>query len=277
MIHQTLSLRKTINTLERSLDKVLALRGVSYDWKDTERFGTQTEIGFIAQEVELIVPEVVRSGGEYKSINTRNLIAIAVGGIQELYEIVMGMKEEIVSEMGRFGKVETDEVDAGKVKADKLCIEGICINGEQLKELLQDSGYSEDEVSDNDEEESGKNEDETQEEESEAATEDDSEDGSSSRSGDGGSSDENISPTEDEETIVEDEEIAAENTEEVNEDEESLETGEDDTLNSAPQEGSLDKDQSEEEPAHAVEEEQATEESEPIPEAQQSSETDLQA
>ena len=128
-----IKLKKNINTLEGSLDRVLALRGVSYDWKDTDRFGTQTEIGFIAQEVELIVPEVVRDGGEYMSINTRNLIAIAVGGIQELYEIVIGFGE----------RFETDE----------LCVEGVCINGEQLSKILEESGYSDSKTSNNDKEE----------------------------------------------------------------------------------------------------------------------------
>lgn len=124
-----IKLKKNIETLSGSLEKVLKLRGVSYEWKDPSRFGVQTEIGFIAQEVEDIVPEVVRSGGEYKSINTRNLIAVVVGAIQEMYESIQKMAEVITSNLGLFDKVKTQE----------LCVGEVCLNEEQLLQLIQGS------------------------------------------------------------------------------------------------------------------------------------------
>ena len=217
-----IKLKKNINTLERSLDKVLALRGVSYNWKDTERFGTQTEIGFIAQEVELIVPEVVRSGGEYKSINTRNLIAIAVGGIQELYEIVIGFGE----------RVETDE----------LCVEGVCINGEQLSKILEESGYSDGKISNNDrenqdksggsisdqDEKNPKNQEPTNAEDSEVAGEEGKDENSSENIDDGNEESEGIV------SQAEGEGLSSESTEEE-EGEEHL-GGEEETKDTASEE-----------------------------------------
>lgn len=73
-----------------SLDKLLRLRGVSYDWKDKERFGSAPQIGFIAQEVGSVVPEVVTSGGDYKSLNYGNLTAIIVEAIRALNDKIDG-------------------------------------------------------------------------------------------------------------------------------------------------------------------------------------------
>src|SRR5687768_5367909 len=54
-------LKRNVSTLEGSLDKLLKLRGVTFEWKDPAkhvgRFGVQT--GFIAQEVEKVFPDWV--------------------------------------------------------------------------------------------------------------------------------------------------------------------------------------------------------------------------
>ncbi|MGC9328686.1 MAG: tail fiber domain-containing protein, partial [Candidatus Hinthialibacter sp.] len=70
--------KENIDTLENSLDKVLNLRGVHYDWK-TQEFKDKSlpegrQVGLIAQEVEQVVPEVVTTDDEgYKSIDYSRL------------------------------------------------------------------------------------------------------------------------------------------------------------------------------------------------------------
>ncbi|MCB9813853.1 tail fiber domain-containing protein [Candidatus Nomurabacteria bacterium] len=88
-------LKENIQEISNPLDKLLSLHGVSYQWKDKERFGEQTEIGFIAQEVDSILPEVVRKGGEYFSLNTRNILAVVIEGFKELYAKVMRNSDKI--------------------------------------------------------------------------------------------------------------------------------------------------------------------------------------
>ncbi|MCD5384477.1 MAG: DUF5011 domain-containing protein, partial [Candidatus Pacebacteria bacterium] len=78
------NLKENIVGIEDALETVLALRGVRYEWQDKNRFGDQIEIGFIAQELQEVVPEIVRTGGEYLSINTRNITALNVEAIKEL-------------------------------------------------------------------------------------------------------------------------------------------------------------------------------------------------
>jgi hypothetical protein len=48
--------KKNINTLENALDKVCRLRGVSFNWKEDDRYDS----GMIAQEVEEVIPEAIK-------------------------------------------------------------------------------------------------------------------------------------------------------------------------------------------------------------------------
>ena len=86
------SLKKDITDLSGSLAKVLQLKGRSFKWKDSER-GTDTNIGFIAQEVETVVPELVSDGGlgkdnagndAPKNVNYANMSVLLVEAIKEL-------------------------------------------------------------------------------------------------------------------------------------------------------------------------------------------------
>jgi len=51
-------MKKNISPLNYGLDAVMKLRPVAYHWKN-QRDGTERQIGFIAQEVESIIPEAV--------------------------------------------------------------------------------------------------------------------------------------------------------------------------------------------------------------------------
>jgi hypothetical protein len=57
-------MKTNIITIENALDKTLLLRGVEYN--DIRIEPEKNRIGLIAQEVELIVPEVVRTGDNTK-------------------------------------------------------------------------------------------------------------------------------------------------------------------------------------------------------------------
>ncbi len=54
-------LKTNINNLESALDKVLNLRGVSYEWTEESNMGAGiTKYGLIAQEVQKVIPDMVR-------------------------------------------------------------------------------------------------------------------------------------------------------------------------------------------------------------------------
>lgn len=82
--------KTNIRPVENAIDKVKALRGVYFNWNQKDfpekDFGTQNELGFIAQEVEQIVPEIVvkeKTKEEYRSVKYDKLVALLVEAIKE--------------------------------------------------------------------------------------------------------------------------------------------------------------------------------------------------
>lgn len=80
-------LKKNIRTLEGSLDRLLQLRGVSYQWVDPTSQGDMdgTYTGLIAQEVEPVFPEWIRTGEDgYKTLTVIGFEALAVEALRGL-------------------------------------------------------------------------------------------------------------------------------------------------------------------------------------------------
>jgi Chaperone of endosialidase len=77
------NLKNNITDINGALTKVLQMHGVTYNFKDADRFGSNRQIGFLAQELEKIVPEAVSSGGEYKSVNYQVLTALLTEAVKE--------------------------------------------------------------------------------------------------------------------------------------------------------------------------------------------------
>lgn len=87
-------LKDNVQTIENALEKVEALRGVSYTWKDGKRKG-ENEIGVIAQEVEKVLPEVVKEkemalldGKVYKTVDYEKIIGVLIESVKELSQKV---------------------------------------------------------------------------------------------------------------------------------------------------------------------------------------------
>ena len=76
-------IKSNIKTIENALGKVLLLRGVEFTFNlEPER----KRMGLIAQETELIIPEVVRTDENYgiNSIEYQNLVALLIESVKEL-------------------------------------------------------------------------------------------------------------------------------------------------------------------------------------------------
>ena len=76
-----LRLKTSITTLPNALAKVMQLRGVNYQWKAQPETGTQ--LGFIAQEVEKVLPEVVNHNGDTYSMQYAPITALLVEAVKE--------------------------------------------------------------------------------------------------------------------------------------------------------------------------------------------------
>jgi hypothetical protein len=79
------SLKENVTTLSDALSKTLALRGVSFNWVNVDKFGAQDEIGFIAQEVQAVIPEVIGENNDGTlSLDYPKLTSLLVEAIKEL-------------------------------------------------------------------------------------------------------------------------------------------------------------------------------------------------
>jgi hypothetical protein len=91
--------KKDFASLENSLDKVMQLNGLYYNWKQAEfperEFTDARQIGVIAQEVEALFPEIVLTGDDgYKSVDYGKLTPILLEAIKEQQAIIEAMKTE---------------------------------------------------------------------------------------------------------------------------------------------------------------------------------------
>ena len=98
-------LKDNINTINNGLDKIKKLRGVSYVWNKGARKG-QTDIGVVAQEVEQVIPEVVRekipcvgdfceNTEAYKSVDYEKLTAVLIEAVKDLSKEVDELKKKL--------------------------------------------------------------------------------------------------------------------------------------------------------------------------------------
>jgi hypothetical protein len=86
-------LKENVSTIENALDKVLALRGVEFNFID-ERVH-ERKIGLIAQEVEEILPQVVKednSEDKIKSVSYANIVALLIEAIKEQQKEIEQLK-----------------------------------------------------------------------------------------------------------------------------------------------------------------------------------------
>lgn len=113
-------LKHDIAPLENSLDKILKLQGVEYKFNSDPK--QETQVGFIAQQVEPIFPEVVQTDKNgFKSMIYSNLVAPLVEAVKTLHIRVVGAEREIASMKAETAqKADKDEMEVLKAKNQKL-------------------------------------------------------------------------------------------------------------------------------------------------------------
>jgi hypothetical protein len=88
-----ITLKTNVNTITHALDKVLALRGVMFDRISTGNH----EMGVIAQEVELVVPELVLTDENgIKSVAYGNTVALLIEAVKEQQQQIEQLKKRLV-------------------------------------------------------------------------------------------------------------------------------------------------------------------------------------
>ncbi len=84
------TLKTNIETFENGLETIKSLRGVTFDWKATQK----PSVGVIAQELEKILPELV-TDGDPKTVNYNGLIGVLIEAVKELSAEVEDLKKSL--------------------------------------------------------------------------------------------------------------------------------------------------------------------------------------
>jgi len=124
-------LKDVTGDFTRGLGDLSALRPITYRWNATSGLDTSgLYTGFSAQNVQSAIPEAVGTDSRgYLTLSDRPILATVVNAIKELSAKVDGL---ISSEFTYVNKITTKE----------LCLEDICINRQQLLELINRAGSS---------------------------------------------------------------------------------------------------------------------------------------
>ncbi|XGC79971.1 tail fiber domain-containing protein [Bdellovibrio bacteriovorus] len=125
-------LKKDIITLPDALEKVLKLRGVNFVWKNTN----EKTVGFIAQEVEAVYPELVKTDAKsgYKAVQYGNITAILIEALKEEHtqriqaqdQLQRGIASVQEHSEARYKKLEKENQDL-KARLERL--EQALLNG----------------------------------------------------------------------------------------------------------------------------------------------------
>jgi len=89
------SFKENIKPIENALDKVEKLQGVTFDWKESDSIlDIKQDIGFIAQDVEKVLPELVRENENGKlSLRHQGIISVLAEAIKELSDRVKALED----------------------------------------------------------------------------------------------------------------------------------------------------------------------------------------
>jgi hypothetical protein len=92
--------KKNISELDNILQIILQLKGVNYEWRRDEfperKFDSGTQIGLIAQEVEKIYPQLVRTDDNgYKAVSYEKLSVVLLEGMKEQQGIIEQQQQQI--------------------------------------------------------------------------------------------------------------------------------------------------------------------------------------
>ena len=133
-----IALKKNVESVGSSLERVLALNPVTYNW-NTQTDGEDRQAGFVAQEVESVFPDLVRTNSSgYKTLSMLGMVPYLTEAIQELGEQVEELRmqnqessvEEIVGEVD-LGAVQTD-INAESINAQSINTKDLTVLGNTL-------------------------------------------------------------------------------------------------------------------------------------------------
>ena len=109
-----LRFKQNIEQIESPIDKISKIRGVTFEWKTSEHkdkgFPEGRHFGVIAQEVEEVLPEIVREGPEGdKAVSYTELVPVLTEAIKQQQQQLEEQQKQIESLRERIKVLENKE------------------------------------------------------------------------------------------------------------------------------------------------------------------------
>ncbi len=117
-------LKKNVDDVSYGLDTIMDLRPVSFDWKGGN--SAFKNLGFIAQEVETIIPNLVSIDQDngYKQLNTTGLIPVLTKAIQQQQSQITSLAQNISSNF-----------QAGVAVVRELTVDNLVVRGKLISPI----------------------------------------------------------------------------------------------------------------------------------------------
>ena len=86
-----INLKENIHQIKNPLDKVIQINGVGFRWKDSK----EEAIGVIAQDIEEVIPELVKISNGTKTVNYNGLVGVLIEAVKEQQRQILELRAQI--------------------------------------------------------------------------------------------------------------------------------------------------------------------------------------
>jgi len=112
--------KKNIETITNALALLEKMRGVNFNWRTSEfpdrKFSDAEQVGFIAQELKEVLPELVSQGSDgFYSVDYSRLTPVLVEAVKEQQKEITSLKSEM-QELKRLVQTLASSADAKKME-----------------------------------------------------------------------------------------------------------------------------------------------------------------
>ena len=86
-----INLKENIHQIKDPLDKIMQINGVGFRWKDTK----EEALGVIAQDIEEVLPELVKNNDHTKTVNYNGLVGVLIEAVKEQQRQILELKAQL--------------------------------------------------------------------------------------------------------------------------------------------------------------------------------------
>lgn len=86
-----IALKENVELIDNPLDKLLELRGVTFEWKENKKSG----VGVVAQDVEKVLPQAVGGSKDHKTVNYNAIIGLLVESVKQQQKEIDDLRKRL--------------------------------------------------------------------------------------------------------------------------------------------------------------------------------------